>query len=147
GARAVLLELGADQVDVFRRVEEAVRGAVQRDEALAALDEVEQRLLLFRGNLGGVGVDHQPVVAGEQLWIEGVHLVGVGELDAALFQHRLQLAEALRRPVVAVVAEEEDLDGLRVFSMEREAGQQTEGDGKSKQTSHGYNLATGSKER
>ena len=51
-ARAVPLELGADQLDVLRRVEEAVRGAVQRDEALAAVDVVEQRLLLLRRDLG-----------------------------------------------------------------------------------------------
>ena len=48
GAGAVPLELGADEVDVLRRVEEAVAGAVERDEALAALDEVEQGLLLLR---------------------------------------------------------------------------------------------------
>src|SRR5581483_12425616 len=45
GAGAVLLELGADQVDVFRRIEKAVRGTVQGNEALAALHEIEQRLL------------------------------------------------------------------------------------------------------
>ena len=66
-AGAVALELGADQVDVLRRVEEAVRGAVQRDEALAALDVVEQRLLLLGRDLRGVGVDDQAVVAGERL--------------------------------------------------------------------------------
>ena len=45
-AGAVLLELGADQSDVLGRVQEAERGAVQRDESAAARDVVEEGLLL-----------------------------------------------------------------------------------------------------
>ena len=87
-----LLELGADQVDVLRRVEEAVRGAVQRDEALAARDVIEQRLLLLRADLGrgwrrSAGRRTRPSVFGVQV----VELVGVGQLDAALGEHRLQI--------------------------------------------------------
>ena len=37
-AGAVALELGTDQGDVFRRVEEAIRRTVQRHEAAALLD-------------------------------------------------------------------------------------------------------------
>ena len=45
--RIVGLELGADEFDVFRRIEEAVRGAVQRNEAFAPFDKVKQGFLLF----------------------------------------------------------------------------------------------------
>ena len=62
-----LLELGADQVDVLRRIEEAVRRAVQRDEALAAGDVVEQGLFLLGRDLVDVGVDDQAVVGSQGL--------------------------------------------------------------------------------
>ena len=94
----------------LRRVEEAVRRAVQRDEALAAGDVVEQRLLLLRRDLRRVGVDDQAVVLAERLGVEVLDLVGVRQLDAALLQHRLKLPEPLRRLMMAVVAEEQELE-------------------------------------
>ena len=111
-------ELRADEFDVLRRVEEAVARAVDRDEPLAALDVVEQRLLLLGGDLGVVRVDHQAVVVREVLRVEVVELVGVGQLDAACREDRLQLLEPLGRLVPGVVAEEEHLElrRLRVWS-------------------------------
>src|SRR5262249_23204602 len=55
-ARAVAEELSADQLNILRRIEEAVRGAVDRDEAFAAFDEVEQRLLLVWRDAGRVRI-------------------------------------------------------------------------------------------
>ena len=43
-------------------IREHRRGGVERDDALAALDEVEQRLLLLRRERLVVAVDHQRVV-------------------------------------------------------------------------------------
>ena len=54
----VPLELRADQLDVLRRIEEAVRCAVQRNEALATRDVIEQRLLLLGRDALDIGVDH-----------------------------------------------------------------------------------------
>ena len=110
GAGAVAAELGADEGDVLRRVEEAVAGAVQRDEALTTLDEVEQCLLLLRSDPGDVREDHERVVAGEGLLVQVGGPVGVGQLDAAFGEHRLELLEPLRRAVAGIVAEEEDLE-------------------------------------
>ena len=106
-----LLELRADELDVLRRVEEAVRRAVQRDEALAALDVVEQRLLLLRRDLRRVGVDRSGRRSRRaSSALRSSTLVGVGEVDAAL--RRAPAASCRKRSaglVVAVVAEEEEL--------------------------------------
>jgi hypothetical protein len=83
---------------------------VQRDEPLAVLDEVQERLLLGRGDPGDVGVDDQAVVGGERFRVEGGDPVGVHQVDAPPGQDRLELAEALGGPVVPVVAQEQDLD-------------------------------------
>ena len=56
-ARAVPLELGADQGDVLGRIEEAIRRAVQRHEAAAAFDVVEQGLFLVGLISVDIGVD------------------------------------------------------------------------------------------
>jgi hypothetical protein len=42
-------ELGADEVDVLFGIEEAIRRAVQRDEAVPALDVLHQSGFIFRG--------------------------------------------------------------------------------------------------
>ncbi len=107
-AGAVPLELRPDQLDVLGRIQEAVRRAVQRDEALAAGDVVEQGLLLLGRDLRRVGVDHQAGVLAERLGIEVVDLVGIRQLDAPLLQHRLKLLEAVRRAVKAAVAQEQE---------------------------------------
>ena len=111
-AGAVPLELGPDQLDVLGRIQEAVRRAVQRDEALAAGDVVEQGLLLLGRDPRRVGIDHQARVLAERLGIQVVELVRVGQLDPPLLQHRLKLLEPRRRLMVAAVAEEEQLERL-----------------------------------
>ena len=62
---AVALELGADELDVLRRVVEAVRRAVDGHEAAAVVDVVEQGLLLLGRDRLDVGEDQQAVDAGE----------------------------------------------------------------------------------
>ena len=112
-AGAVLLELGADQRDVLGRVQEAERGAVQRDEAAAARDVVEQRLLLVLADLRRVGVDEQRVVLAERLGVQVRHLLGVGHLDPASGQDRGDLRVAIGGAVMPLVAEEEDRERPR----------------------------------
>ena len=78
-AGAVLLELRADQRDVGRRVLEAERRGVDRQERLAARDEVEQRLLLVRRDGGVIGVDHQRVVLRQLRRVQVGRILGVVE--------------------------------------------------------------------
>ena len=106
-------ELRPNEGDVLRRIEEAVTGAVQRDEPLPPSTIVEQGLLLLGGDLLLVGVDHEPVVGAERLGVQVVELVGIGEVDVAGREHRLELLEARRRPVMAIVAQEEHLEPRR----------------------------------
>src|SRR5262249_6617041 len=68
-AGAVAFELGADQLDVLRRVQETVRGTVQRNEALAAGYELEQGRFLLGTDPGGIGVDDQSVIGSERFGI------------------------------------------------------------------------------
>ena len=95
---------------MYVRIEEAVRRAVERDEPLPGRDVVEQRLLLLGADPRLVGVDHQARVVVQRSRLEVAELVGVDQLDPALGEHRLQLAEPGRRLVVAVVAQEQQLE-------------------------------------
>ncbi len=114
GADAVRFELGADQLDVLFGIEEAIRRAMERDEALAGRDEIEQGGLLRRRDFGDIRIDQQSVIAPERLGVERINGVGVGQLDAAFFENRLQLAKPFHRLVMPVVAEEENLDRRRL---------------------------------
>ena len=87
-ARAVPLELGTDQRDVFGRVEEAVRGAVDRGEAAAVLDVLDQGFLLVGVDLRLVRVDHQDVILRQRRRVEVRHRLGVGDVDPSGRQHR-----------------------------------------------------------
>src|SRR5262249_11170075 len=107
------------------------------------LDEIEQRLLLLGGDLGGVGVDDQAVVAGKDFRIKRLGFVGIDEVDAALLQDGLQLAEAHGRLVVAVVAEEEDFDGLRRLGGGGCGGEQGQGERERVRAGHGGVLRRG----
>ncbi len=110
-ARAVPLELGADERDVLRRVEEAVRRAVERHEAAAPVDVVEQGLFLL-------GADRR------RCWrrssrasycasvsrVQVAELLGIGDVDAPAGEHRRDLRGPVGRTVVPLVAQEQDLD-------------------------------------
>ena len=85
---------------------------MQRNESLAASDVVEQGLFLLGFDLRRIGDDHEACVLAERLGIQVRHLVGIRQLDASLFEYRLELLEAVCRPVVAGVAEEEELERL-----------------------------------
>ena len=111
------LELAPDERDVLVRVVEHVRGAVDGDEPLAALDEVDERLLLRGRDLQVVAVDHQPVVERELRRVE--RLGGrqdVRELDAAPGERRGEQREQRRRVVALrlVVAQEQNAKGPRL---------------------------------
>jgi hypothetical protein len=77
-ACAMPLKLRPDQLDVLGRIQEAIRRTMQRDEAFAAGDIIEQRLLLLGRNLRRVGIDDQAIVFAERLRIEVLDRAAVG---------------------------------------------------------------------
>ncbi len=107
------LELTAHQRDVFRRIEETVRGTVQRDQTLAVLDEIEQCLLLLRRNLRVIGIDDETIVTRQVLGIKTIEIVGIGHVDAGAGQRRQNVAGAFDGLVMAVVAEKQHFDPRR----------------------------------
>ena len=109
-AGAVAFELAADERDEGGRISEARRRAVNRHEALAARDEIEQRLFLLGRELGVVGEDREHVVARERGGIQVVEFLGVGEREAARRERGVELLEALGGLVMPGVAEEEDVE-------------------------------------
>ena len=112
-AETVALELGANEFDVLRRVAETVRRTVQRDEALARGDVVQQRLFLLGGHVVDVGIDDHTVVFGERVGIEGPRVAGVLDVDLAI-GHRLDhLPVALGGAMMPLVADEQDFQWLR----------------------------------
>ena len=110
--RAVLLELRPHEVHPGGRIAEAVARAVQRHEPLAPTDELEDRGLPLRRQHVDVGVDGERVVGREGGRREVGDVLGVHEFDAPGPEHRLELREAVGRPVVPLVAEEEHADRL-----------------------------------
>ena len=110
-AGAVLLELGADHVDPDRRVLKAKTGGVQRHQALATANVVNDRRLLLGRDRLDVGKDGQRVVRLQDIGREIGEVVGVDQVDAPRGQHGLELAEPLGRLVVPPVAEKQHLDG------------------------------------
>lgn len=85
------------------------------DEAFAAFDELKQGLFLFRGNCGDVGVDDQSIVKSERFGVQIGHLIRVCQLNVPFRQYRPKLREPLAWLMMAVVAEEEDLDRFRLL--------------------------------
>src|SRR5262249_14848013 len=78
----VAKELRAHQFDILRRIEEAVRGTMERHKTAPFLDKVEQRLLLGWADPSGIGVDNQGVVTRQGLAVEVIQVLGIGDLDA-----------------------------------------------------------------
>ncbi|RFC52245.1 MAG: hypothetical protein DVB22_000878 [Verrucomicrobia bacterium] len=105
-------ELAADHLDDLHGIAEAVAGAVEGDEAVAAADVVDEGLFLGRGDGVDVGVDHEGVVVPEGFRVEVIGAAGVGEIDAERTEALEELGEAFGGFVVAVVAEEEDFEPL-----------------------------------
>ena len=107
---AVLLKLCPHEVDPGRRVAKTKTRAVQRHEALAAADEIEDGGLAVRRQAVDVGVNGQHVVGVEHRGGEILEPLRVDELDAARREHGLQLREPLGGRVVPLVTEEQHLD-------------------------------------
>ena len=80
---------------------------MQGYEPFAALNEIQERLFLRRGDLSDIGVNDKAVVARQLRGIEVLYPIGVLDVDAAWFQYRDQLPGTIVGPVVAVVTEEE----------------------------------------
>ena len=109
---SMALELGAHERDVLRRVEETIGGAVQGNEALAAVDEVEKGFFLLRADLADVGVDDEAVVRSQLVRVQVFDPAGVLDIDSARLQHGDQLRGAVERAVMPIVTEEENGDAF-----------------------------------
>ena len=117
------LELGADQFDDVIRVPEAVRGAMKRDEAAAAIHIVEQGLGLRRFDPIDVGVNDQGVVFREVRGVQVVGILRIGDLDPSIVEDWDELIGPFPGNVVAPVAKEERRDrpgGLGLATKERD---------------------------
>ncbi len=144
-ARPLALKLAADERDVLVRARELRRRRVQRDEAAASLDEIEQRLLLLRRDRLLVAEQHHCVVVAE---LRGGERVGrradVGQLNAAAREWGGEQRKHPRRVVrlLHVLTEEQDFDRpsrgtrrrrpcglrrLRRLGNQRQAGQRQRG--------------------
>ena len=112
--RAVALELAADHRDVFVGIGEHRRRRVQRDRPVAALDEIDERLLLLGRDLGVVAVNHQRVVVRSLAGTSASAGRGdVGELNATARHRGGEQREHLHRIVrpLFLLAEEQDANG------------------------------------
>lgn len=113
---AVTLELRANQFDVPRRIEEAVRSAMQRNKPSPRRDEIDEGFFLAWRNLSVIRIDEQAVVASQLGWIQVVERVGVGQFNASRRQDRLHLFESIGGAMMSVVAQEKDSQQrLRVY--------------------------------
>ena len=91
-----------------------VRRAVDGDDALAALDEIEQGRLVLRRQVAGVAEDHQGVVLRQRLRRQLGDVDGERRVDAVFGQRVADDLGELVRPVVAAVAEEQELQARLV---------------------------------
>ncbi len=66
---AMPLKLGADEFNVLRRIAEAVRRTMERDETVPGRDVFQERRFLLGGDLVDVRVDDEPVVLGERFLV------------------------------------------------------------------------------
>ena len=107
---AVSLKLSAHQRDDVFVIPPAIRGTMQRNKPLAAGDVVQYRLRLSIFNAINVGIQHQPIELRQGFWREVFHAVGVLQIDPASFQRRGQLLKSSFRPMVPVVAHEQQLE-------------------------------------
>ena len=82
---------------------------MQRNEAFAARNIVQNCFGLSVFDLVDVGVQNEPIKAGERFRGQVFHAVGVLQLNASSFQDRRQFVEPLRRPMMTVVSHEEQL--------------------------------------
>ncbi len=141
-AGPVPLELGPDQLDVGRRVQEAEGGAVDRHEAAAPGDIIKEGLLLLRVDGLDVREDDQGVIRAERLRVEGVgEVLGVGDVDPSPGHDRDELGGPFGRAVRSPVSEEEDLKWHRLRLVGRERpGQQTQKHSDQEVADHGSSL-------
>ena len=108
-AGPVTQELRPDQLHHVLVVAKAVARAVQRHEALARRDVIEQRLRLVVLNLVDVGIHDQPVIRLERRGIQVADHVRIDEFNPAFLHHGLKLLEPHRRLVMVVVSQKEQL--------------------------------------
>ncbi len=80
---------------------------MQRDESLAVGNVIQNRFGLSVFDLVDVGVQNEPIKARQRFCCQVFHAVGVLQLDPASFQDRSQFMKPLRRPMMPVVAHEE----------------------------------------
>ena len=104
-ARAVALELRADEFGVVAGIVKAISRAMNRRKSAARRHEIEHRLLLLRCDARDVGVNEQTVKAGEVRGIQIRHSFGINHFDVALGECGLQDGIERSRAMMTFVAE------------------------------------------
>ena len=105
-ARLVTLEPSPNQCRDPRRVQKAIRPAMNRREAVPALDEVKQCLFLLRRDLQPIRIQQEHVIPIEILRIQIAQIISVNQIDSANAQGRGHVPAPLERHVMAVVSQE-----------------------------------------
>ena len=67
--------------------------------------KIQERLLLLRADLGGVGKNEQTIVTTQIGAVQVFHLVGVNQVDVPGGKDRLELLEPIGRTMMPVIAE------------------------------------------
>ncbi len=111
-SRLVRLELRADQVDILWRIEEAVRRAVERDQAATPFDIVDQRFFLLGGDRFDVRVDDQAPVGIESGRRQAVDVTGVLDLNPSLGKDGDQLLGTGGWLMMAVIPQKKETNRL-----------------------------------
>ena len=134
---AMPLELPTHQGNDLGRVAKTVRGTVQRNESLAIFHVFQQGFLLLGGKGVDVGVNDQAIVGSQDFGCEGFDLVGIGQINAACCQDRLQLPKALRRPMMSIVSQEEEFQVFGLFRDNKPTAEEKTTTGKKATLQHG----------
>ncbi len=112
--RAMLQELRPHERDHILGIAKAKARTVEWHKTLAARDIFQQCLFFRRGNRIDVRIQQKRIILFQVLGIEIPHLIGIDQFNAPLFENGFKLHEAFPRLVVAVVAQEQDLQILRL---------------------------------
>ena len=104
---AMSLKLTTHELYDLGIVSPAERRTVQRDESLAAGDIIQNRFGLSVFDLVDVGKQHQPIEVRQRLGSQIFHAVRILQLNSTSFHDGSELMKSLRRPMMTVIAHEE----------------------------------------
>ena len=104
---AMSLKLTAHQLYYLGIVAPAEGCTMQRNKSFTAGDVIQYCFRLSVFNLVDIGKQYEPIKARQRFCCQVFHAVGVLQLDPASFQDRSQFMKPLRRPMMTIVAHEE----------------------------------------